>query len=399
MYEGIEFLLYSDRIRPNMKVIYFDPIFGASGDMILASLIDLGVAKDYLEKALKFIPDLKIKIRSVSQNGVQAKKLDFVTKKVVREHDFIPLIRKSKLKGSIKQNAIKIIKRIFEVERKVHGSKHLHLHELADVDTILDITGALVALDYLNVDKVYSRPLKAGQGMIATVEGKMPAFNFATAQLLKKKPVEFLPISFEFTTPTAAAILSTIAEFTNSLLLDKVEKIGIGVGTKKIKHYPNLLRVFLGIVTMPAKDTCLVIEANIDDQNPQDFEVVMEKLFEAGALDVFLTPVIMKNSRPGVVLTVLCSDYNQRIIDVVFRETTTLGMRMEYRRRIILARQIKKIVTPWGNLRIKVSEHNQSKRFSIEYQDLRRIAKRINRPLAQLRADIYNYIKNRCLSE
>ncbi len=382
-----------------MKVIFFDPIFGASGDMILASLIDLGVEKAYLEKTLRFIPDLKIKVSSVSQNGVQAKKLDFITKKIVHEHDFIPLIRKSKLKDSIKQNAIKIINRIFEVEQKVHGSKHLHLHELADVDTILDITGALVALDYLNVDKVYSRPLKAGQGMIDTVEGKMPAFNFATAQLLKKKPVEFLPIPFEFTTPTAAAILSTIAEFTDSLLLDKVEKIGIGVGTKTIKHCPNLLRAFLATTTMPAKDTCLVIEANIDDQNPQDFEVVMEKLFEAGALDVFLTPVIMKNSRPGIVLTVLCSDYDPAIINILFNETTTLGIRMDYKMRIVLERWIKKIRTPWGELRIKNYEYNQKKRFSVEYQDLKSIAKRLNQPILKLRTEIYNYIKNRYQGE
>ncbi|MEO0094626.1 MAG: nickel pincer cofactor biosynthesis protein LarC [candidate division WOR-3 bacterium] len=376
-----------------MRVIYFDPILGASGDMILSSLIDLGVETDYLKLSLKFIPDLKIRIESVSHQSIMAKQINFITKKNVKEKDFIPLIKKSNLKDSIKNNAIKIINRIFDAEKKVHGSRHPHLHELADVDTLIDITGALIALDFLNVDKVYSRPLKAGTGLIDTVEGKMPAFNLATAQLLKNAPVEFLPIPFEFTTPTAAAILSTIAEFKDSLTINKIEKIGIGAGTKKIEGYPNLLRVFLGEVDLSLSDECLVIETNIDDQNPQDFELILEKLYEAGALEVFYTPVIMKHSRPGILLSVIAESYNQKIIDTIFKETTTLGIRMDYKKRIKLNREMKRVKTPWGVLRIKVANFNSSKRFIIEYQDLKSIARRLNKPIRLLRIEIEKYVR------
>mgnify|MGYP001071852793 CR=1 FL=1 len=378
-----------------MRVIYFDPILGASGDMILSSLIDCGVEIDYLKQSLKFIPDLKIKVESIAHQGIMAKQIEFITKKVVKEKDFIPLINKSNLKDSIKNDAIKIINRIFDAEKKVHGSKHLHLHELADVDTILDITGTLIALDFLNIEKVYSRPLKAGTGLIETVEGKMPAFNLATAQLLKNAPVEFVPIPFEFTTPTAAAILSTIAEFTDLLIINRIEKIGLGAGTKKITGYPNLLRIFLGEIDTNLTDECLVIETNIDDQNPQDFELILEKLYDAGALEVYYTPVIMKHSRPGILLSVILDKYNQKIIDTIFNETTTLGIRMDYKKRIKLYREIKRVKTPWGNLRIKVSHYNQNKRFTIEYQDLKSIAKGLNKPISHLRIEIERYVREK----
>jgi|UniRef100_A0A7V3RIH0 uncharacterized protein (TIGR00299 family) protein len=382
-----------------MRVLYFDPILGASGDMILASLIDLGVDAKYLEQKLRIIPDLKLKVSSVGHNGIMAKKVEFITKKVVREKDFIPLINKCKLKDSIKEDAIKIVNRIFAVERKVHGSKHLHLHELADVDTILDIVGALIAIDYLKIDRVYSRPLKAGNGMIETVEGKMPAFNFATAELLKDAPVEFLPIPFEFTTPTAAAILSTIAEFNDELSITRVEKIGIGAGSKKIPDYPNLLRVFLGEMEKGFADECLVIETNIDDQNPQDFELIMERLYDAGALEVYYTPVIMKHSRPGILLTILAEGYNQRIVDILFNETTTLGIRFDYRKRIKLVREIKRIKTPWGKVNVKFANWDKDKRFSIEYQDLKSLAKSLNKPIRELRNEIIEYVRKEGFSD
>lgn len=381
-----------------MRVIYFDPILGASGDMILASLIDLGVKREYLEASLKFIPDLKIVVKSISYQGIKAKQIQFITKKIVRENDFIPLINKSRLKNSIKEDAIKIINRIFEAEKKVHGARHLHLHELADVDTILDITGALVALDFLKIDKIYSKPLKAGKGLINTVEGKMPSFNLATAQLLKNSPVEFVPVSFEFTTPTAAAILGTIAEFKEDLILKQLEKIGIGTGTMTPKDYPNLLRVFLGEIDEELIDECLVIETNIDDQNPQDFELLMEHLYEAGALEVFFTSVIMKHSRPGILLTVLVDNYNQKIMNIIFNETTTLGIRIAHQRRIKLKREIKSINTPWGKIDIKVFGYNKRNRFSLEYNDLKKIAGRLRKPIGVLRNEIYHYIIKKRIS-
>lgn len=378
-----------------MKILYFDPILGASGDMILAALIDLGVPKDYLKKKLRFIPNFELKVSRVQRHGISAQHMKFKIKGKIKENRFIPLINKSGLSSSIKATAITIINRIFEVEKKVHRTDHLHLHELADADTLLDITGALVAIDYLKVDKIYSKPLKAGKGFIKTVEGNMPAFNFATAELLKDFPVEFLPISAELTTPTGAAIISTVAEPADNLILSKIISVGMGTGTLDIKDYPNLLRVFIGESDEKLHDECTVINTNIDDMNPQDYDLVFEKLYEAGALEVFLTPIIMKHSRPGVLLTVLCQKNKNKILDILFNETTTLGIRVEDTKRLKLRRKIIKVKTPYGNIRVKTAEIGNKTRFSLEYQDLKKIAQKNNLSLRELRNELTKFVEKK----
>lgn len=378
-----------------MKILYFDPILGASGDMILAALIDLGVPKDYLKKKLRFIPDFELKVSRVQRHGISAQHMKFKIKGKIKENRFIPLINKSGLSSNIKATAITIINRIFEVEKKVHRADHLHLHELADADTLLDITGALVAIDYLKVDKIYSKPLKAGKGFIKTVEGNMPAFNFATAELLKDFPVEFLPISAELTTPTGAAIISTVAEPADNLILSKIISVGMGTGTLDIKDYPNLLRVFIGESDEKLHDECTVINTNIDDMNPQDYDLVLEKLYEAGALEVFLTPIIMKHSRPGVLLTVLCQKNKNKILDILFKETTTLGIRIESTKRLKLRRKIIKVKTPYGNIRVKTAEIGNKTRFSLEYQDLKKIAQKNNLSLRELRNELTKFVEKK----
>jgi len=378
-----------------MKILYFDPILGASGDMILAALIDLGVPKDYLKKKLGFIPNFELKVSRIQRHGISAQHMKFKIKGKIKENRFIPLIHKSGLSPSIKAAAITIINRIFEVEKKVHRTDHLHLHELADADTLLDITGALVAIDYLNVEKIYSKPLKAGKGFIKTVEGNMPAFNFATAELLKGFPVEFLPISAELTTPTGAAIISTVAEPADNLILSKIISVGMGTGTLDIKDYPNLLRVFIGESDEKLHDECTVINTNIDDMNPQDYDLVFEKLYDAGALEVFLTPIIMKHSRPGVLLTVLCQKNKNKILDILFKETTTLGIRIESTKRLKLRRKIIKVKTPYGDIRVKTAEIGNKTRFSLEYQDLKKIAQKNNLSLRELRNELTKLVEKK----
>ena len=378
-----------------MKILYFDPILGASGDMILAALIDLGVPKDYLKKKLRFIPNFELKVSRAQRHSISAQHMKFKIKGKIKENGFIPLINKSGLSPSIKATAITIINRIFEIEKKVHRAAHLHLHELADADTLLDITGALVAIDYLKVDKIYSKPLKAGKGFIKTVEGNMPAFNFATAELLKDFPVEFLPISAELTTPTGAAIISTVAEPADNLILSKIISVGMGTGTLDIKDYPNLLRVFIGESDEKLHDECTVINTNIDDMNPQDYDLVFEKLYEAGALEVFLTSIIMKHSRPGVLLTVLCQKNKNKILDILFKETTTLGIRIESTKRLKLRRKIIKVKTPYGNIRVKTAEIENKTRFSLEYQDLKKIAQKNNLSLRELRNELTKFVEKK----
>jgi len=375
-----------------MKVLYFDPIVGVSGDMMLASLIDLGVSTVYLKKALSFVPGAKLKVSRADRQGVSARTVRFTITKKIGEKQFVPLIKRSKLPAHIKTQAIDITERIFAVERKVHHTKHLHLHELADADTLLDIVGVLSAIDFLAVDKIFSRPVKAGHGFIETVEGRMPAFNFATAELLKNFPVHFMPVAAELTTPTGAAILSSIATPAEELAFSRLYKVGLGAGSMEIKDYPNLLRVFLAEFRHHLTDECTAIQTNIDDMNPQDYEMLFEKLYSGGALDVFLTPTIMKRSRPGILLTILCKDNFDRIIDILFEYTTSIGFRVSTTQRIKFGRKIRKIDSPYGKISVKEIEYDGKKKHSLEYRDLVRIARSRGKSLGALRNEIMKLI-------
>ncbi len=376
-----------------MKALYFDPILGTSGDMILACLIDLGVDPAYLRKHLAFAGDHDLIVRRVDRAGVSCRTVTFRIRTKIRERDFLPLLRRSHLPTPIKEQASHIINRIFEAEQEVHRQKHLHLHELADADTLLDITGALLAIDYLDVERVYTRPLKAGSGFISTVEGRMPAFNFATSRLLRGFPVDFLPVPAELTTPTGAAILSSVAEPKPALSFSCLDGTGIGAGTMVLKDYPNLLRVFRGEVAETGASDGKVIEVNLDDMNPQDHELLMERLYEAGAREVYLTPVIMKKSRPGVVLTVICEHDWDKIPDILFRETTTLGVRMWPVSRYKLDREITKLTTPYGPVRVKIAAFRGQSRYSLEYDDLKKICVRTGRPIRELRSILEKYVE------
>jgi uncharacterized protein (TIGR00299 family) protein len=378
-----------------MKVLYFDPIIGVSGDMMLAALVDLGVSREYLKKALSFVPGSEMKVGRVNRLGVSAPRVSFTIKRRIREKQFLPLIRKSKLPLRIKSQAIAIIEKIFAVEKKVHHTTHLHLHELADADTLLDIVGVLVAIDSLNVQKIFSKPVKAGTGFIKTIEGNMPAFNFATAQLLKNFPVHFLPIPAELTTPTGAAILSSIATPCDELIMSRIDRVGLGAGSTVLEDHPNLLRVFIGESHEHLTDECTVIQTNIDDMNPQDYEMLFEKLFSAGALDVFLTPTIMKRSRPGILLTVLCQGNLYSIIDVLFAHTTSIGFRVNNARRLKFRRKIIKIASPYGKVQAKFIEYGGKNRYSLEYRDLQRIAQEWGKSVNETREEIMQLLKQK----
>jgi uncharacterized protein (TIGR00299 family) protein len=378
-----------------MKVLYFDPILGVSGDMMLAALIDLGVSRDYLKKALSFVPGAKLKVGRVNRQGVSARAVRFTITRKIGEKQFVPLIKKSKLSARIKASAIEIVERIFTVERKVHHMKHLHLHELADADTLLDIVGVLSAIEFLGVKRVFSKPVKAGDGFIKTDEGNMPAFNFATAELLKGFPVHFLPVAAELTTPTGAAILSSIATPAEDLIVSKIERVGLGAGSRTIKGFPNLLRVFLTESHHHFTDECTVIQTNIDDMNPQDYEMLFERLYSSGAIDVFLTPTIMKRSRPGILLTVLCKGSIDPVMDMLFEHTTSIGFRVSNTQRIKFHRQIKKIESPYGKIGLKVIEYGGKKRYSLEYRDLVRIAKTQGKSLGELRNEIQKLVRKK----
>src|SRR4030067_3686290 len=317
-------------------IAYFDCSSGISGDMILGALVDAGLPPHKLKKSLSSLPikGYKLSINSVKRAGFLATKVDVEIQGARGKgqgarkwKDIEKIIRTSKLSDDIKQKGLSIFKRLFEAEAKVHGERfdRIHLHELGAIDCIIDIFGTLIGIDILGIKKIYSSPLNLGSGTVKTGHGILPVPAPATAELLKNVPVYSSDINFEVTTPTGAVLISMLADGFGLMPNIQVSKIGTGAGSKAFKKQPNVLRLFIGQDTEHRKQITdnsplsplslrgdergvTVIETNIDDMNPQVYEYVMEKLFKSGALDVFLTQVIMKKGRPGIKLTVLCNE-------------------------------------------------------------------------------------------
>jgi uncharacterized protein (TIGR00299 family) protein len=383
-----------------MKMIaYFDCSAGISGDMTLGALIDAGVPVEKLTKELGRLPvkGYKLKTRNVKRAGFRATKVDVKVEHRTQssEHrkfgDVKKIIDQSSLSRGIKQSGTEIFKRLFKAEAKVHGSRYdrVHLHELGAVDCIVDIFGTLIGLDILGIETIYASPVNLGSGTIDSNHGRLPVPAPASAELLLGKPVYSSDISFELTTPTGAVLVSYLADKFCPVPDMRISSIGIGAGQKNIRELPNILRLFIGQKAgikakgKDADDDVLVIETNIDDMNPQIYEYVVKRLFKAGALDVFLVNIIMKKGRPGIKLSVLCKwDDKDALMDIIFRETTSIGVRFYECQRKVLDREINIKKTRFGNVRIKKSRlENTVQKSSPEYDDCRKIAKKFNIPL------------------
>jgi len=384
-------------------IAYFDCFSGISGDMILGALVDAGVSVKRLQKELSSlqVKGYKLEVKKVKRAGFRATKVDVVIKKskyrtersgdVRKWKDIKGIIDRSSLSGEIKQKGRSIFKRLFEAEASVHGGRYdrVHLHELGAIDCIVDIFGALICLDILGVSSVHSSPVNVGSGIVRTDHGLLPVPAPATVELLKGKPVYSSDIKHELTTPTGAALISSIASGFGSIPFMKISETGIGAGSTNFKSQPNVLRVFIGhklASTCDRNNGVTVIETNIDDMNPQIYEHVMDNLFKAGAIDVFLTQVIMKKGRPGIKLTVLCGDDKKEMLaDIILKETTSIGLRYYGADRKILKREIKSINTRYGKVRFKIAQLNEKhRRASIEYEDCRKISRKFNIPLVEV---------------
>ena len=386
-----------------MKIAYFDCSAGISGDMCLGALVDAGVPLKEMEKGLKALPvrGYRLETRKVKRAGVAATKVDVLVQKskvksqkseARRWTDINKLIKDSSLPDGIKQRGLGLFKRLFQAEGRVHGEEYTrtHLHELGAVDCIVDIFGTLIGLDILGVERMYSSALNLGRGFVRTEHGRLPVPTPATAEILKGVPVYSSDVPFELTTPTGAAIIRELAQQYGTIPAMRIHHTGYGAGQKDISGFPNTLRIFLG-EDISSKHTELtprvsIIETTIDDMNPQCYEYVMKRLFGAGALDVYLTQVIMKKGRPGVLLTVLCREDRQKnIIDLLFTETTTIGVRFYEVSRAVLEREIRRVKTASGTIRVKVSKRpDGTPKFSPEYEDCKRIAKQHKIPLVEV---------------
>ncbi|MGC2062955.1 MAG: nickel pincer cofactor biosynthesis protein LarC, partial [Thermodesulfovibrionales bacterium] len=348
-----------------MKIAYFDCFSGISGDMCLGALVDAGVPLEVLAKELSKIPiqGYKLSSRRVNRSGISATKADVVIdKKYAGERkwkDIQKLAGESALAPSIKKKGLFVFRSLFEAEAKVHGEpvNKIHLHELGAADCIVDIFGTLIGLEMLGVEEVYASTINLGSGTINTSHGILPVPAPATAELLRGVPVYSAGDPFEKTTPTGAALITFLAKGYGDIPAFIPEKTGMGAGGKDPVSAPNVLRILIGERAVPtAQDSVMVIETNIDDMNPQIYEYVSERLLDAGALDVFLTQIMMKKMRPAVKLSVLCLREKMKdISDIILRETTSIGIRYHGTSRIKLERRIREAETGYGKVRVKIS--------------------------------------------
>ena len=380
-----------------MKTAYFDCSSGISGDMCLGALVDAGAPLPEIEKRLKRLRlrGFSLSARKVTRAGFPATKIDVrlsrpgktrlaeaTTWKSVRE-----IIGRSALPAHVSERTLAIFRRLFEAEAAAHGTslRKAHLHELGAVDCFVDIAGTLTALDILGVDKIYSSALNLGSGSVRTVHGLLPVPAPATAELVKGIPVYSSGIDAELATPTGAAIITALAETFGEMPCIVPEAVGSGAGGRDFTDRPNILRVFIGRTPDTGTDaSVIVLETNIDDMNPQVFDYLAERLFRKGALDVYLEQTVMKKMRPAVKLTVLCgSSQLTEIAGEIFRETTSIGVRYYPASRITLPREIRKVRTKYGSVRVKCSTFDKGlTKCMPEYEDCRRIAATRDVPIA-----------------
>jgi len=368
------------------RILYVDCFSGVSGDMFLGALVDLGVEAEALEESVRTVKglDFRLKSEEVKRNGIRATHIRVEVSESAHVHRHLPDILEgvegSSLSSSVKERVGAVFNRLADAEANVHGitREKVHFHEVGAVDSIVDIVGTVAGLEQVDVSEVVSSPINVGSGLVECAHGTLPVPAPATLELLKGFPTYSSGPSMELTTPTGAAILTTVVSRFGGMPAMEVGDVGYGAGTGEPKGWSNVLRLTVGESAKEGAsgDSVLVIETNIDDMNPELYESVMSRLFEAGALDVFFTPVQMKKNRPGVVTTVLCRELDrERVVNALFEETGTFGMRIRREEREILQREWHEIEIDGASVRIKVGRRDgKVVAGQPEYEDCKRAA-------------------------
>jgi pyridinium-3,5-bisthiocarboxylic acid mononucleotide nickel chelatase len=425
------------------RIAYLDCFSGISGDMFLGALVDAGVPAKVFEDAVEALGvGARLEISKVDRSGITATKVDVLVdgeKDAPRtadapaphlhshshihthSHHHEPgvgaahnprhqhgrglreireIIGHAALSESAKKTAIAIFEKLGAAESKIHNVPidQIHFHEVGAVDALVDIACAAVGAEALGIDEIVCSPLNVGGGTVQCAHGTFPVPAPATVELLKGVPVYSSGIQAELVTPTGAAIVAVLANRFTAFPQMRIEKTGYGAGTRDFPRFPNVLRITVGETTADLssdenvratpveEDTICVLEANLDDLSPQVFGYVMERLFEAGALDVFATPIQMKKNRPGSLLTVLAKPQDaEKLTNIIFAETTTLGIRRREEKRQVLARRWETVQTQWGTVRMKIANMNGTvSNYAPEFEDCRRIASEHRVPLKQV---------------
>jgi len=370
-----------------MKAAYFDCFSGISGDMTLGALVDAGCSLERLREDLKGlkVPGWQISAEKVWKNGMAATHVSVRTKDPQTHRSLntiLGIIEKSELGRDVRERASSIFRRLGEAEAAVHDVpiEKVHFHEVGAVDAIVDIVGACIGFSVLGIEEFACSPLNVGGGSAQTAHGVLPVPAPAAARLLLGKPTYSNGMQKELVTPTGAAIVATLCQSFGPQPPLRVQSIGYGAGATDLEGQPNVLRIMVGESLQHLEtefdEQIRVIEANLDDLNPQVYGYFAEKALAAGALDVFTTPVQMKKGRPGTLLTLLCrAEDVRKLTDLVFAETTTFGLRSYTAERRILPREWQSVQTRFGEVRMKIARVNgKVLQVSPEYEDCRKLA-------------------------
>jgi uncharacterized protein (TIGR00299 family) protein len=395
-----------------MMHAHFDCFSGISGDMVLGAFVDMGVPIQWLVEQIRSLPigDIDIVARDVKKQGIGAKQVSVIEKGASpprNYRDIVSLIEQAELGDSVKALAVDIFSRIADAESLIHRCEkgHVHFHEVGAVDSIVDIVGAALCLDYLEIESASSSPLPLGSGFVDCAHGKLPIPAPATLEILKGLAVFGGGFDGEMVTPTGAGIIASLEPAIGPVPAMEIDCVGYGSGVREHNDIPNLLRVFVGKKIEPQtewgnQDVC-VVQTNIDDMNPEFFGYVMERLFRDGALDVAFTPIMMKKNRPGTNVEVLCPPEKQAdITRCLFAETSTIGVRYHLAHRQTLRRTLSMVATRFGQVQVKCSIDTMGqKRYTPEYEGCRKVAIENNEPLKAVYEAVAQAVANGCFSE
>ena len=382
-----------------MKVAYFDCFAGISGDMTLGALVDAGLSFAALKSELDklSVREFTLSQRRVEKHGIAGTKIDVNAREGhVHRHlkDVLEIINNSAISASAKEKAARVFQKLAEAEAKIHGTtiEAVHFHEVGAVDAIVDVVGAIIGLELLEIEAIYASKFRFGSGHTRGAHGAMPVPVPAVVEMTKGFPAERTDIPYELVTPTGAAILTALASNIGETIQLRTESTGYGAGTRDVEQVPNLLRVEIGeLVADPRTDTLVLLETNIDDMTPEIYGYLIDRLLEAGARDAFLTPVIMKKGRPGIQLTVLADPNKEtELTELIFSETTTLGIRRLPVQRHVLERRTDTVQTPYGPVRVKIADIGGKQRITPEYDDCARIAREKQVPIL----DVYKAVNS-----
>ncbi len=384
-----------------MRIAYCDCFSGISGDMFLGALLDAGAeAVDVFEivKNVTGHNQFDYSISREKRGSIWGTRIHIINRAQKSFRSFASIhsqLANSSIPDRVKEKSLGVFKRLASAEAKIHNIEieDVHFHELGAIDTIVDVVGVVSALYVMKIERLYCSALPMGKGIILCHHGEIPNPPPAVTEILRGVPVHGVDKSRELVTPTGAALVAELCESFGVFPSMVIKRVGYGVGTDNDENPPNLLRLIVGVSTDNyVKNSLFVMETNIDDMNPQVFSHLYDALFEQGALDVWVTPCLMKKNRPGWILSVLCTlEFKDRLLGKIFEETTTGGVRYYMVDRVALERLMLNVETPWGDIKVKVFKTPRGKRISPEYDDCIRAARREGVSFR----DVYDYVCGR----